>query len=121
MNEIELRATLDIVRKTKDLQDANDLLNGFGIEFVCLGDRELKYVNLGDTYTKTICEENGEVFICSWGSWYEEAEQKFELENDVIRCGYCSYFTPRIEGVSWEETVCEQCGNKVGGWNVKSC
>ena len=101
--------------KENGLESANEVLDGFGIEHVSCADREMAYVNLGDTYNRTICQEGDEFFISSWGDWYETAEAKYCEEEDVIRCGYCGEFTPLSEGTDWHETVCESCGNNVGG------
>jgi hypothetical protein len=105
---------------------ANEILGGFGIEYVSCAGCELKYINLGGTYDQTICCEITELncysidqhkqtpFIGSWGQWYEDTEQEYcEVEN-VIRCGYCGEFTP-MNKADWQDVVCESCGNLVGG------
>ena len=85
----------------------------FGVEYVSLCDRELAYLNTGDTYDTTIASELGKLFITSWGDWYEDVEQGHCQENDLIRCGYCGEFTPVAE--NWQETICESCNNNVAG------
>lgn len=102
------------VAKTGDWDQANEILDGFGIEHVSCGDRKLKYINLGDTYDGTVCEEAGKVFHCSWGSWYEQTEIEYCQRTKTIRCGYCSKFTP-MNKTDWQEVICENCENLVGG------
>lgn len=115
-NQTELDAALAAAKRDKNLESADSILNGHGIEYVEVGGRELAYVNMGDTYDNTICQdvETGWFFISSWGDWYEGAEQEHEEETDTIRCGYCSEFTNRGNG-PWHEVVCSSCGHKVDG------
>lgn len=88
----------------------------FGIEHVSVEGRELAYLNSGDTYSATVAsEDNGEVFVTTWGDWLETAEQEYESENDCIRCGYCGEFTPLEDPDNWHDTVCESCGYFVDG------
>jgi hypothetical protein len=97
----------------------------FGREYVACADNELTYLNTGETYDLTVCQENdGRLFVSSWGAWYEEAEQAHEQETDTIRCGYCGEFTPLCDEAlaqpagarhAWRKTVCEHCGYLVGG------
>ena len=72
---------------------ANKILDGFGIEYMSVKNIELKYINMGGTYTDTICQEistgkPGKLiqppFISSWGNWYEQAEQDYCEETDTI-------------------------------------
>lgn len=86
-----------------------------GIERIGLEGRAMSYVNRGDTYETTVCEENGRLFLCSWGAWYEDVEQKHCEEENVVRCGWCSAFTPIEQDQDWRDVVCESCGNKVSG------
>ncbi len=87
----------------------------FEREYATIGNRELCYLSTGETHNLTIAQEGGsEVLATSWGDWYESAEQEYEQENDVIRCGYCGKFADRIDGVDWSETPCP-CGNLVSG------
>lgn len=97
----------------------------FGVESVTVDNRALDYLNSGDTYNGTVCQEGerGLCFVSSWGDWFESAEAQYESDNDVIRCGYCGEFTPLCdkalsepEGArhSWHETICESCGHNVG-------
>ena len=104
-----------------DWELANEILNGFGIEYVSVKGQELKYINMGDTYIDTVCQEIEfgskpvkPPFISNWGGWYEQAEQDYCQKTDTIRCGYCSEFTPNNKE-NWYEIVCESCGNLVGG------
>lgn len=96
----------------------------YGIEYVECADRKLRYLNTGDTYSLTIAQEDnggssgwvedwGELFVTSWGDWYENAEKEYCEENNAIRCGYCGEFTDCAE--KWEETICNHCGNNVAG------
>ena len=88
----------------------------YGIEHVECAGRELAYLNTGDTYGLTLGQERGgEVIVTTWGGWYETVEQAHCQAEDVIRCGYCSDFTPLADGIDWSETVCESCNNLVGG------
>jgi hypothetical protein len=69
---------------------ANEVVEGFGIRFIKCAGRELKHINLGDTYEITICKEGiNDVFIGSWGNWYEETQKKYCSDNGMIRCDYC--------------------------------
>jgi len=88
----------------------------FGIEYVSCADKELAYLNTGETYSLTLGQENGgDVFSTSWGGWYENAEQEHCEEEGVISCAYCGEFTPMEEGGEWSDTVCEHCGHYVDG------
>lgn len=106
--------------KRGDWEKANKILDGFGVEFVGVADRSLKYINLGDTYTTTICAEetddgdNESPFIGSWGDWVEATEQEHCEENDEIRCGYCGEFTDN-DDEDWHNITCRSCGHKVDG------
>jgi hypothetical protein len=100
---------------------AADRLDHFGIEHFSLdtGDMdyadEMEYLNTGDTYSETlILTDGGDTLIVStWGDWYENAEQSYCEENDAIRCGHCGSYTDCAD--DWRETVCDNCGNLVGG------
>jgi hypothetical protein len=85
----------------------------FGLEFVSVAGRELRYVNLGDTYDQTVIEELGKLSVGSWGGWLEEAEGEYCADEGVIRCGHCGEFTP--VAAEWRDTVCQNCGHLVGG------
>lgn len=112
--QTELSAALEQA-KNGNWKTADDILGGFGIEYVSCCGKELKYINLGDTYIETICAEGNNLpFVCSWGNWYEDVEQEYCQDNDVIRCGYCGEFTPMNEEC-WRDVVCECCGNCVAG------
>ena len=88
----------------------------FGIESVSCAAQELRYLNTGETYDRTIGQEgDGPLFSTSWGGWYEEAEQEHCEEEGVISCAYCGEFTPMEEGGEWSDTVCEHCGHYVDG------
>lgn len=88
---------------------------GFGIEHVTACGKELAYVNTGDTYSATVCsEDGGPLFVDSWGDWFEQTEAEYCEENAVVRCGYCGEFAELDADVPWYETLCG-CGNLVGG------
>lgn len=86
----------------------------FGVEYASCADREVGYLNAGDTYSATILQENGgDVFVSSWGDWYEAAEADYCEENNEIRCGYCGEFTELVDRENWRDTVCSYCGRYV--------
>ena len=89
----------------------------FGIETVSLpeADREMEYLNTGDTYTPTVCCENGKCFVSSWGDWLEQAEREYCQAENVIRCANCGEFTPLVDGQDWHDTACEHCNSYADG------
>ena len=87
----------------------------FGIEHVSMGDREISYINLGDTYDQTVIKEGRNFFVGSWGSWLEDAESQYCDDNDEINCSHCGNFTPRGIGEEWSMVICQNCGHLVGG------
>ena len=99
MNTTE-NTTLKLAVKAGNLEDAKKTLESsgvltYGIEHVSCGDVELHYVNLGDTYSTTICQEDdGSLFISSWGAWYELTERQQNNNNNTITCAWCSHRTP---------------------------
>ena len=119
--ELDFAGALSAAR-AGDLARANEVLGGCGVEYVECAGREIAYVNMGDTYDRTVCAEDGKCWIGSWGDWYETAEQSHEEDEDVIRCGYCGEFTPLCAAAmaepagarsSWSDTRCEHCGRNV--------
>lgn len=85
-----------------------------GIEYVNCGDARLGYVNTGDTYDMTICQEDdGALFVCSWGDWFEETENEQNADEGTITCGNCSARTPLDDERDWSETRCDSCGCNV--------
>lgn len=100
--------------KSDSIEESHRMMKqySFGIEHIACDDAELRYINLGDTYTDTICSEHGKLFICSWGSWLESVEQQQNIDNETITCGYCSHRT-LIDPDNFRDTVCESCDNKV--------
>lgn len=105
--------------KTKSVEDAEQVMKNlgmltYGIERLICGGTELSYVNLGEPYDQTICQEDGCPFIGSWGDWHEETERKQNENDGTITCGYCSHRTP-MNQEDWSEVVCESCENLVGG------
>lgn len=97
--------------------DANQLLDGHGIEELFWCGRTLRYVNMGDTYIDTVCRdlETGKVWVGCWGDWFAEVEKQYMADTGTIHCGYCGHFTPHPEGVDWREVICESCGYFVDG------
>jgi len=54
----------------------NDLIEGYGVEAVFNSQYDysgdcFEYVNMGNTYSTTICSYDGKLFISSWGNVYE--------------------------------------------------
>jgi hypothetical protein len=88
----------------------------FGVEYASCGERELAYINTGDTYSTTVAREgdDGDCVVTSWGDWYESAEIAHCEETDTIRCGWCSHFTP-MNRKDWRDVVCESCNHGVDG------
>jgi len=107
------------------IEAADKLLAGFGVEYAAVADRELAYVNTGESYADTVCQEdNGPLFVSSLGAWVEATEDEHCKDTDSIRCAYCGAFTPLCaaalaepvgERYSWADTVCESCGHNVDG------
>jgi len=101
---------------------ANTILGGFGVEYASIKGRDLKYINMGDTYEDTVCREiiPGHTeklpppFVGSWGDWLESAENDYCEETDSIRCGYCGEFTENDKN-DCRDVVCNSCGNCVMG------
>jgi hypothetical protein len=113
------RAVVFVNRHSGDLDMVENFLSRsgwghatFGVESVSVADRELRYLNTGDTYDLTIGQEgDGSVFSTSWGDWVESAERVHCEAMSVIRCGYCGEFTPQAE--PWVLTQCEHCERNV--------
>ena len=86
------------------------------VEHVSLAGRELAYINMGETYGLTICQEGKDApFAATWGEWYEAVEREHCENEGVVRCGYCGEFTNLTDPDNWRETVCEHCENLVAG------
>lgn len=100
------------------MQDLNELLGGLGVEPIRdprdSDDVIAEYINTGDTYSGTILRdiETGEFLLTTWGDWCEEWENKVCADENLIRCGYCGYFTPH-DRVEWSDVRCESCGRNV--------
>lgn len=62
----------------------NDLINGFGVEYIPTKEDTytisygIEYINLGDTYTLTVCFFNNRFSICSWGDIIESHPKLFD-------------------------------------------
>ena len=104
-----------LVRAEAFLARAGWLHATFGVEHVSVAERELSYLNTGDTYSLTVGCEDGSCFATTWGDWVESAENGHCEEEVVIRCGYCGEFTDHPDDVKWRDVVCESCGNCVAG------
>ncbi|OQA09828.1 MAG: hypothetical protein BWY66_00367 [bacterium ADurb.Bin374] len=63
------------------MQLANEIIDGFGIEYTGEVDMRngppLEYVNLGDTYDVTLCRFRGRYVVSSWGDIVERHERLF--------------------------------------------
>ena len=76
-----------IARQSKSLQEAEKRMNKagimtYGIECISEGDGSIGYVNRGETYAVTICqdEKTEAFFVSSWGDWVEQQEAEDEEE-----------------------------------------
>ena len=78
------RELVDIVNGPKGIENSDYLkmerlnkeLRGYGVEAIRIGDDLLSYVNLGDTYTPTICLFQGKFEVVDWGTIVEEAQAR---------------------------------------------
>jgi len=86
----------------------------FGVESISVGNASADFLNTGDTYETTVLEVDGRCLVSSWGDWYETAETEYCMDEEVIRCAYCSHFTPNDRD-DWQDVVCESCNHNVGG------
>lgn len=110
--ETTLEQALDAARRG-DWEAANTLAGGYGIESVERSDRTLQYVNLGDTYAATVCQEaDSEPYIGTWGDWIEAVEAEHCTEEGALVCGYCSEFTPKNRR-DWSDVICQHCLHNV--------
>lgn len=109
-----LRALLDADGDvTATLDEASDILGGFGVEYVGVpGSRELAYVNNGDTYNATLGWDGSAYVVTSWGDWFEKAERAHEEESGERRCMYCGEWG-EPESLTSGEFDCPHCGNEV--------
>jgi hypothetical protein len=71
----------------KVLEAVNEVMEGFGTESIrgsgwdrYWTDTAFVYINLGDTYTRTICyrPEMDRFYLCSWGDMVESLEKRGE-------------------------------------------
>lgn len=53
------------------LSMADDILEGYGVEFIRHRNVCIWYVNMGDSYTTTLMKVNGKFRIGDWGSLIE--------------------------------------------------
>ena len=90
------------------------------------GGNALHYLNQGDTYSTTLCQEihpndgtrdgfegttRGPVFVGCWGGWVEGEEQTHCEEENEVRCCYCGYWTPADD--EYTDTTCQHCERNV--------
>ena len=93
------------------MKEAGELT--FGVEYCVCVDKELAYVNTGETYEPTIAiEGDGPAIIASWGGWYEAEEVAHCEGEDEVRCGYCGEFTDNDQE-NWADVTCSSCGRNV--------
>lgn len=92
----------------------------FGIEYVDIdeAEREMYYINQGDTYAETIVCEDGVCFVSSWGDWFETAENTYCENENKIRCAYCGEYTDFQYGKDETDSVECECGHYVDGSDV---
>lgn len=66
--------------KCKTLDDFNNVLNAFGVEYVrsISGENDFEYVNVGDSYGLTIVDYKGKLRITSDGDIIENNMNDFE-------------------------------------------
>ncbi len=102
-----------VARKADDIEEAAAAL-GVEVQHVSCAGRELAYANMGETYAQTVCAGGGKYWIGSWGDWLENVESDYCERENVIRCGWCSAFTPNNED-DWHDIRCESCGHGVDG------
>ena len=65
------------------MEQANDMLEGYGVESISIGDWSDRYwggtvalyVNMGDTYVPTLIYDvkKQKFIVASWGDWYEKS------------------------------------------------
>ena len=84
----------------------------FGVEAVQVFGRELRYLNVGDTYDLTVGQEgDGPVVCLTRVDWVEQVEREHCEAEGEIRCGNCGEFTPVVN--PWDETICLSCHRNV--------
>ena len=73
---------LNIEDPEEYLELVNELVGGFGVESVEVGDHRLLYVNTGDSYDSTLTYDESEwaYRIGSWGDWVELREEQLAEE-----------------------------------------
>ena len=66
--------------KCKTLDDFNNVLDGFGVEYVrsLSSENNFEYVNVGDSYGLTIVDYKGKLRITTWGNIVENNMNDFE-------------------------------------------
>ncbi len=102
---------------------ADAWLHGFGVESLDLPAPDddsdagsIRYVNLGDTYTATLCHVEdartpcGRFVVSDWGTLLEQAEEERTYSTGEVRCPNCGDWTGA--GSLESEEGCGACGWK---------
>lgn len=117
-----MKASIELLNQTvktaKTLEECAELLAEYhhGIEYVSACDRELAYLNMGDTYDMTIAQEEGcKLEVLCWGDWLDEVERQHFDDDGEIRCCYCGRMTEWNED---GETRCIHCGRNTSTGEV---
>jgi len=58
-------------RPIRALEEANAAMGGYGVGNLYPDYPEFYYVNMGDTYSMTLCYTGNSFYIGSWGDWVE--------------------------------------------------
>lgn len=100
---------------------ADAWLHGFGVESLDLPAPDddsdagtVRYVNLGDTYTATLCyvedarTPGGRFVVSDWGTLLEQAEEERTYSTGEVRCPNCGDWTGA--GSLDSEEGCNACG-----------
>lgn len=88
----------------------NTVMDGYGIESIQFnGETICEYVNMGDTYKRTIIYDygNDEFIQCDWGSFLEEFEEQYCKDNNLIKCAYCGSFHKLEDNKEWFKIPCK--------------
>ncbi len=84
-----------------------------GIDSVECGGESIQYINTGDTYGSTVCQDDyGNMWVGSWGDWYEFTESQQNERNHTVTCGNCGKRTD-LNRDKWSDVICESCERNV--------
>jgi hypothetical protein len=94
-------------------------LDHFGFEHASVddADKEMEYLNQGETYAATIICEDEVCSVGSWGDWVTETEQEYCKAEGKIQCGACSEFVDATED-DWRRNECSNCDHYVDGSDI---